>query len=79
MGGMMGGRETRPRNGNDPWLLAAVVFALGLAFVVLLLALRQRRLTAGGLGDARSVLDRRYAAGELTRDEYLERRRDLGA
>jgi mono/diheme cytochrome c family protein len=78
MDGMMGGRETRAQDStDDPWLLGAVVVVLGLAFVVVLLALRQRRLAAGGLEDARSVLDRRYAAGELTRDEYLERRRDL--
>lgn len=77
MGGMMGGRETRARDSNDPWLLGAMVLVLGLAFVVVLLARRLRRLVAGGLEDARSVLDRRYAAGELTRDEYLERRRDL--
>lgn len=28
-------------------------------------------------GDARSVLDRRYAAGELSRDEYQRMREDL--
>lgn len=32
----------------------------------------------GHEGDARSVLDRRYAAGELSREEYQRMRDDLG-
>ena len=78
MGGMMGGAGTRDGEGSvAAWLLAALV-VLVLALVVLVaLAARQRRLaSAGGIGPG-SVLDRRYAAGELTREEYLERRRDL--
>lgn len=33
----------------------------------------------GAVERARAMLDRRYAAGELNREEYLERRRDLDA
>lgn len=77
MGGMMGGQGT-----NEGGSVAAVLGAalLVLAFSALLVLLvRQRRLSGVGGGDARSVLDRRYAAGEFTRHEYLERRRDLEA
>jgi putative membrane protein len=32
---------------------------------------------AGGRGTARELLDERYARGEIDRDEYQQRRRDL--
>lgn len=78
MGGMMGGADSR---GGDRsmtgWFLAALV-VLVLALVVLVaLAARQRRLAGAGGMEPDSVLDRRYAAGEVSREEYLDRRRDL--
>lgn len=71
MGGMMGDGE-----GPAAWLLAAVV-ALVLVLVALTVLAARRRRLAGDGGDARSLLDRRYAAGELSREEYLQRRQDL--
>jgi uncharacterized membrane protein len=57
---------------------ALVVLVLALLALVALAA-RQRRMAGVGSVDARAVLDRRYAAGELSREEYLECRRDLEA
>lgn len=76
MGGMMGGRERQERGGSiDAWgWAAAIALALALATMAVLI-LRQRRPVASEA--ARGILDRRYARGELTREEYLERRRDL--
>lgn len=34
---------------------------------------------AGGHGDALAILDRRYAQGEIDREEYLRRKEDLRA
>jgi putative membrane protein len=75
-GGMMGG-----------WfmvlwtLLILAVIALAVAAVVWLVrnmgGSRRDRGVGGGRSAARDELDRRFAAGELSRDEYLERRRDL--
>lgn len=76
-GGMMGG-----------WfmvlwtLLILAVIALAVAGVVWLVRNMDRsrgdgRGGAGVRSAAREELDRRFAAGELSRDEYLERRRDL--
>lgn len=67
MGGMMGGRERGERDGGiDTWIVWATAIALGAALAtVALLLLRQRR--PAPVDNARAVLDRRYAAGELTR------------
>jgi putative membrane protein len=62
-------------------LLVLLLVALGVAALVWLV----QRLRGGATtpprdaqpSPARGELDRRYAAGELSRDEYLERRRDL--
>jgi mono/diheme cytochrome c family protein len=80
MGGMMRSPDTSDGDGRVPvWLgVTLVVLVLALATLVVLVV-RQSRRTAVAGAHARSVLDRRYAAGELTRDEYLERRRDLEA
>lgn len=69
-GGMMGG---------GIMMLMMVLIALGfLALVVAAIVwlVRQSTDTAGS-SSARQELDRRYAAGEVDRDEYLQRRRDL--
>ena len=61
---------------------ATPVFAVALlALVVVAIVWLVRNMTAqprtGGQSPARAELDRRYAAGELSRDGYLERRRDI--
>ncbi len=57
------------------WLAFLVLAFLGLVSVV-------RRLSGGEGSDGRSssalaILDERYARGEINREEYEERRRDL--
>lgn len=68
MDGMMGGWM---------WLLPIlVVVASALALLAIVRGVRARRNASGG-PSPRDVLDERYAAGEIDRDEYLERRDDL--
>lgn len=50
---------------------------LGLAFWILLIALIVALVRAPGRSGAR-VLEERYARGEITREEFLERRAVLG-
>ena len=64
----------------------AIVWGLtGVAFWIVLIALlvllvRGMRTTAGAsAGAAVRVLEERYARGEITREEFLERRTVLGA
>lgn len=57
--------------GNRGWLMLAVVV------VVVAIAAGIAWRVWGGSGRASRVLDRRYAAGEISRDEYLQRRDDL--
>jgi uncharacterized membrane protein len=55
-------------------VLLAVVAGAALAWIA------QSRRDVGGGADAirsRTELDRRYAAGEVSRDDYLQRRRDI--
>lgn len=62
------------------------LLVLGLLVWLVLEATRRRDQGPSGpapsapaafLPDARSILDERYAKGEMDRQEYLERRRDL--
>lgn len=55
-------------------VLLAVVAGAALAWIA-----QSRRDVGGGVGASRSrgELDRRYAAGEVSRDDYLQRRRDI--
>ncbi|MCX7624478.1 MAG: hypothetical protein RMK01_01680 [Thermomicrobium sp.] len=56
---------------------------IGVALLVALVALvvwlvrRTARTTPRATSRARAILDERYARGELTREQYLEIRRDL--
>lgn len=67
------------------WAIGLPIFwgFLGLGFWILLIALIA--LLVRGMGTARAsgesavrVLEERYARGEITRDEFLERRAVLG-
>src|SRR4051812_22256948 len=60
------------------WVIFAVLLAL-LLLAIVSLALSAYWHTAGGTrGGALAELDLRYARGEVGRDEYLQRRADLG-
>lgn len=76
-GGMMGRdmMSERRRDWNPVAWAAVLVGILAVAALVFLALRRPRPAPAGE--DPRLLLDRRYAAGELRREEYLERRRDL--
>jgi putative membrane protein len=74
-GGMMGGFTVL-------WtILVLALIALAVTGVVWLVRNMGGSSRNGSIGadqpPARAELDRRYAAGELSRDEYLERRRDI--
>lgn len=68
MDGMMGG-----------WMWLLPLVALVAIVLAVLAIVRWSRDPRGGPAarSAREVLDQRYAAGEMDRDEYLQRRRDL--
>ena len=66
------------------WLLVIVGIVLGMAFLIRgAFARRHHHGCRSGLADNENVtalklLDERYARGEIERDEYLEKRKDLG-
>ncbi len=60
------------------WVVLTVVMALA-GVAVFVWVVRSSPARGRPSGPARDELDRRYAGGELSRDEYLQRRRDLGS
>ncbi len=74
--GMMGWGGWMAPFGMIVWL---VVLALIVAGVVWLFrAMPGRSADLGRRSSALDVLEERYVRGEIKRDEYLEKRRDLG-
>lgn len=79
-GGMMDGGMM-----SGMWAIGALWFLVGLVLVALMVAtivwLVHSMQGSGGTSrsehEARRELDRRYAAGDLDRDEYLQRRQDI--
>ena len=70
------------------WLIGAVLIILVVIAVIVVLRLvpgRGNRLAAGstsvagGTPTPRQILDERYAQGDLTTEEYLERVKHLGS
>lgn len=74
--GMMDG-DTAGMPAAAVW--AAVPLAAVLLAVLLAVVVPRLRRPAGPDSTPREILDRRYAAGELTREEYLRLRDDLEA
>jgi putative membrane protein len=73
--GMMGG-------GMGPWMVIAAIFWILLAIGVVLLTVWavQRFRTGSGHKTEESALDilkKRYARGEISREEYEEKKRDI--
>ncbi len=60
-------------------MLLMVLFVIGLLVLAVTATVWLVRKTGSGssTSSAREELDRRYAAGEIDRDDYLQRRRDL--
>jgi putative membrane protein len=66
------------------WIFGVVFWALGIAVVVLLILALVRRSTgyhrgwSGGEPDALEIAKRRYARGEITKEQFEQLRKDLG-
>ena len=67
-----------PWNWIGPAVMALfwIAVAIGIAFLVRYLV-RQGRHSAAGEESALEILQRRYAKGEINKEEYEEKRRDL--
>lgn len=63
-------------------VVAALFFAILIAVVVLLMRWIARSegnpVRSSERGSARELLDTRYAKGEIDREEYLQKKQDLG-
>ena len=65
------------------WPFHGLISLLVIVLIVSLIAGRRRYYYGPpywwhGRSDARSILEERYAKGEIQREEYLEKKRDLG-
>lgn len=67
--------------GPFPWMW---IFPALFLVVIVLLIFRSASRPSGGWGDraagptAREILDRRYANGEISREEYQQMKKDIG-
>ena len=73
--GMMGG-------GMGIWMLLSMVFwVLVIAGIILLVVWAVQKAMGGGAGrtgdSALEILKKRYARGEISKEEYEEKKRDL--
>ena len=59
------------------WLLIVALIIAGIVWLFRALT-RQSSENIGRRPSALDVLEERYARGEINRDEYLEKRRDIG-
>jgi putative membrane protein len=87
-GGMMGGHMFTPEGTeNRPWmwglgmglggLMMIIFWGLVIAGIVLLVRQFSRGDSVSGGATPVDVLKRRYAAGEITREQYEQMKRDL--
>ena len=71
--------------GGGYWLFGVVFWALGIAVVVLLILALVRRSSGfrsswhGGEPDAIETAKRRYAKGEITKEQFEQLKKDLSA
>ncbi len=56
------------------WIFGILQAFLWVAVVIAVIALFRRRPSRGEAGAALRILEERYARGEISREEYLERR-----
>jgi putative membrane protein len=69
--------------GGGFWMFGVVFWALGIAAVVILILTAVRRSTGLGRGwhgsdpDALEIARRRYARGEITKEQYDQLKKDL--
>ena len=59
------------------WIALWAVLALALIVLAVVATLWLVRNLSGGSSSQHDVLERRYAAGEISREEFLQRRDDL--
>ncbi len=58
------------------WVFVLALIIAGIVWLVR--ALTQRSSETGRRSSALDVLEERYVRGEINRDEYLEKKRDIG-
>jgi putative membrane protein len=59
-------------------LLLILVVVIGVMWLVYALAAARTQNQLGQRSPGLDVLEQRYARGEISRDEYLEKKRDMG-
>ena len=76
--GMMGWGGWMAPFGMIVWILILVLLIAGVVWLFRAITSRSGDLV-GRRSSALDVLEERYARGEIKRDEYLEKKRDLAA
>ncbi|MHA2431190.1 MAG: SHOCT domain-containing protein, partial [Promethearchaeota archaeon] len=62
------------------WFVLVILPWIGLIFLIVYLVIREEAFESKKtLTDAHKILDERYAKGEISREEYLQGKKDLSA
>jgi len=72
-------KDAEERNMNGLlWLLLVIIPWIGILVLIIYLIIREEKIKhPSSQKNALEVLDERYAKGEITRDEYLQMKKDI--
>lgn len=79
--GWMGtGRFSCFNYGNSPlgfWLMIAIFVLVAVAIVLLIIGMRKKHRPINSESEAMAIIQRRYAKGELTNEEFQRMKKEL--
>lgn len=72
-------KDAEKKNNNGViWFVLVILPWVGIIFLIVYLILREDRTDSGEIiNDAQKILDNRYAKGEISREEYLQAKKDI--
>ena len=60
------------------WLVLVILPWIGIIFLIIYLITRkEKHIQVSALKDAQEILDERYAKGEITKEEYEQKKKDI--
>ena len=74
---MMGPRMGMRYYGGYSWMIGLVCLAIFVALVLSIIAIVKVSKRSKGSSNALSILDERYAKGEISREDYEQMKKDL--
>jgi putative membrane protein len=74
---MVGPRMGMRFHGGHPWMMGLICFTIFVALVLSIIAIVKVAKRSKRSSNALSILDERYAKGEISKEDYEQVKRDL--